>query len=161
MTDSNTADLASSPARRCLLKSAAVLGVAVPFLAACGGSDEPSSSGATSAGAGSQSPCAPPAGAGAAGDVVTTAADVPEGGGVIVDDAGIVVTQPTAGQFKGFSTTCTHMGSAVSTVSDGTINCACHGSKFSITDGSVVQGPAAAPLEARQITVNGGEISLA
>jgi Rieske Fe-S protein len=157
MTVRHNTDVATMPPRRCILKSAAVLGVAAPFLAACGGGD-PESSGSD---AGSTSPCAPPSGAGSAGDVVSTKADVPEGGGVINDDAGVVVTQPTAGEFKGFSTTCTHMGSAVSTVSDGTINCACHGSKFSITDGSVVDGPAPSPLETVAITVNGDDIALA
>jgi Rieske Fe-S protein len=46
-------------------------------------------------------------------------------------------------------------------VSEGTINCACHGSQYSIDDGSVVQGPATFPLDAEKISVSGGEISLA
>ena len=41
---------------------------------------------------------------------------------------------------------CTHRGCLVATVADGTINCTCHGSKFSIDDGSVVNGPATSPL---------------
>jgi nitrite reductase/ring-hydroxylating ferredoxin subunit len=35
---------------------------------------------------------------------------------------------------------CTHQGYIVASVSGGTINCPCHGSKFSIANGSVVNG---------------------
>ena len=83
--------------------------------------------------------------------------DVPVGSGVIVDE--VVVTQPTAGVFKGFSTTCTHAGCAVNKVADGTIDCPCHGSKFNL-DGSVAKGPAAKPLEAKTVTVQGDSIVL-
>jgi len=44
------------------------------------------------------------------------------------------------------------------TVSDGTISCPCHGSKFSITNGSVVGGPAPSPLAAVSIKVHGTSI---
>ena len=56
---------------------------------------------------------------------------------------------------------CTHAGCSVSEISDGTINCPCHGSKFDITDGSVKKGPAHQAAAPRQITVEGGSISLA
>jgi Rieske Fe-S protein len=52
-----------------------------------------------------------------------------------------VVTQPKKGEFEGFSATCTHEGCALATVASGTINCDCHGSRFSISDGSNVVGP--------------------
>ena len=71
------------------------------------------------------------------------------------------MTQPSAGDFKGFSSTCTHQGCQVATISDGTINCPCHGSQYSIEDGSVTGGPAPAPLPPVELTVKGGEISLA
>ena len=82
----------------------------------------------------------PAAGAVAGRDVIAKTSQVPEGGGIILQDAGVVVTQPDAGDFKGFSDICTHMGCPVSSVSGGTINCNCHGSQYSITDGSVVVG---------------------
>ena len=72
----------------------------------------------------------------------------------------VVVTQPTAGTFKAFSSTCTHMGCTVSSVKNGTINCPCHGSRYSIADGSVQGGPAPRPLAARRIAVTGSTISL-
>ena len=64
-----------------------------------------------------------------------------------------MITQPTAGEFKAFSSICTHAACPVADVTD-TINCNCHGSKFSITDGSVVNGPAVTPLPARTVTVS-------
>ena len=81
------------------------------------------------------------------------------GGGKVYD--GFVVTQPTAGTFKAFSSTCTHQGCQVNAVSDGLIRCPCHGSEYSITDGSVKSGPAPAPLRAKTVTVAGGQITVA
>lgn len=94
----------------------------------------------------------------AAGTRITAAADVPVGGGVVVKDDKIVVTQPTKGEFKGFTAVCTHAGCVVAKVADGTINCPCHGSKFSINDGSVVAGPAKQPLAEVSVSVEGGQV---
>jgi Rieske Fe-S protein len=93
--------------------------------------------------------------AGADPDVIAKTADVPVGSGVIVGD--IVVTQPSAGQFKGFSSKCTHQGCKVNKVADGTIDCPCHGSKFTL-DGAVAHGPATAPLKVKAIAVQGDSI---
>jgi Rieske Fe-S protein len=71
-----------------------------------------------------------------------------------------VVTQPTKGEFKGFSAVCTHQGCTVNEVAGGTINCPCHGSKFDVTDGSVTAGPAPKPLEYKSVKVEGGQIRL-
>jgi Rieske Fe-S protein len=82
-------------------------------------------------------------------------ADVPVGSGLIVDD--VVLTQPSAGVFKAFSTVCTHAGCAVSKIAEGTIDCPCHGSKFNL-DGTVAKGPASRPLEPKDIAVEGTSI---
>jgi len=94
------------------------------------------------------------------GNGLAKTSDIPVGGGKVFADAGVVVTQPTAGQFKGFSSVCTHLGCTVADVSGGTINCHCHGSQFKVADGSVAHGPATAPLPAKQVSVSGGEITL-
>ncbi|MBK3545361.1 Rieske (2Fe-2S) protein [Streptomyces sp. MBT60] len=86
--------------------------------------------------------------------------DIPVGGGTIFKEQKIVVTQPTEGDFKAFSAVCTHASCLVSTVSDGTINCPCHGSRFSITDAAVEAGPATRPLPAEEISVSSGAIRL-
>jgi Rieske Fe-S protein len=100
---------------------------------------------------------AEPGGGGGAG-VLTRTSDVPVGGGVVLADQDVVVTQPDAGEFRAFSATCTHQGCAIGDVRDGTINCPCHNSRFSISDGTVVDGPAESPLPERSIAVTGEEI---
>jgi Rieske Fe-S protein len=105
-------------------------------------------------------PAAPSATPGGAAPVAATA-DVPVGGGTILPDQDLVLTQPAAGEFQAFSATCTHQGCAVGEVTDGVIVCPCHGSRFAIEDGSVVEGPASRPLERRTIEVQGDSIMLA
>jgi Rieske Fe-S protein len=115
-------------------------------LAACSSNEKPgATSSATTLKTGS--PGAP--------SVLAKTADVPVGGGVIAGD--IVVTQPSAGVFKGFSSVCTHAGCNVSKIADGTIDCPCHGSEFNL-DGSVAKGPATQPLEPKTVTVQGDSI---
>src|SRR3954454_2146580 len=60
--------------------------------------------------------------------VMLRATEVPVGGGTIMSN--VVVTQPTAGEYKAFSAVCTHLGCLVSSVRDLKINCACHNSVF-------------------------------
>ncbi|MFI9271662.1 Rieske (2Fe-2S) protein [Kitasatospora sp. NPDC052896] len=91
---------------------------------------------------------------------VGAVADVPVGGGKIYSDQKIVVTQPTAGQYKAFSATCTHAGCTVGQVKNGLIMCPCHGSQFKIEDGSVVAGPAPESLPSYQVTVQNGKFEV-
>jgi Rieske Fe-S protein len=97
-------------------------------------------------------------GSGNAPAVLASTSDVPVGGGTILTDKKIVITQPHAGTFDAFTAVCTHEGCIVTTVSGGTINCPCHGSKFSIANGSVVNGPATRPLAPVSIKVQGTSI---
>jgi Rieske Fe-S protein len=105
-------------------------------------------------------------GGGAAGGSTITAktADIPVGGGKIFVDKNLnqhaVITQPSEGEFKAFTSICTHAQCDVSEVTT-TINCrACHGSQFSITDGSVVKQPAPGPLAAKTIKLEGDTITV-
>ena len=90
--------------------------------------------------------------------VLASTSDIPVGGGKILADKKIVITQPQAGSFHAFTAVCTHQGCIVGTVAGGTINCPCHGSKFNIANGSVVNGPAASPLAPVGIKVQGTSI---
>lgn len=99
--------------------------------------------------------------AGGSGQTLGLTSEVPVGGGAVFADQKVVVTQPSEGTFQAFSAICTHQGCTVNEVADGTINCPCHGSKFSVEDGSVAGGPAPSPLEARTVTVEGDSIVLA
>jgi len=92
--------------------------------------------------------------------VVAATADIPVGGGKIFTDQHIVVTQPTQGEFKGFTNICPHAQCAVGDVSNGQIICPCHGSRFNISTGAVVDGPASTPLPRRAISVDNGKIRL-
>ncbi|MFI7316603.1 Rieske (2Fe-2S) protein [Streptomyces venezuelae] len=95
------------------------------------------------------------------GGVLAKTSDIPVGGGKVFKDAEVVVTQPAKGEFKAFSSLCTHKGCPVTGVENGTVNCPCHGSKFDIADGSVRGGPAPKPLPAVAITVAGGSVKQA
>ena len=97
---------------------------------------------------------------GITGTLLGHESQVPVGGGTIFTAEKVVVTQPVKGQFKAFSAICTHVGCLCDAVAGGTINCPCHGSKFSVSTGAVVTGPATSPLPARTIAVTNGEILL-
>ena len=150
--------------RRRALTGAAVAGIGAPLLAACGDDGSETSSTGSDTGSDTGGGSSPEGGGGGAGggagDALTTTSDVPVGGGTIFTDDKVVVTQPTEGDFKAFSSICTHQGCPVEKVEGGQIVCPCHGSTFSVEDGSVTDGPAAAPLEEVGITVKGDQISL-
>jgi Rieske Fe-S protein len=90
--------------------------------------------------------------------VLASTADIPVGGGKVLTAQKIVITQPQAGSFHAFTAICTHQGCIVDAVSAGTIDCPCHGSKYSAVNGSVVNGPATLPLAAVSIKVQGTSI---
>jgi len=143
MTDTDTPH-GTSLDRRTMLRGAAVSGVALPLLAACGGGGETSSGGQGSGG----------------GPATVAAADVPVGGGKILTDQEVVVTQPKKGDYKAFTAICTHQGCTVTKVEGGQIVCPCHGSHFSIEDGAPTSGPARQALAAKTVSVKGGQISV-
>ena len=166
-----TPGLPTAPTRRGIVTAAGGVGLAAALTACGGGSDSsdtsssttpPATTGAaapsTSASAPSTSASSAPA---AGGMALAKTSDIPVGGGKVFKDQQVVVTQPAAGQFKAFSAVCTHQGCLVNSVSDGTINCPCHGSKYKVADGSVAGGPAPAPLPPKQVTVSGDQIELA
>jgi Rieske Fe-S protein len=136
--------------RRTVIMNAGLAAAALAGLSSC-----------TTYGTGPATEPSPPASAaGGSGQGLTAkTGDIPVGSGKIFPDAQTVITQPKKAQFKAFSAVCTHQGCLVDAVTN-TINCPCHGSKYSITDGSVVNPPATQPLPPKTIKVSGDNLSV-
>jgi Rieske Fe-S protein len=150
--------------RRGMLAGVGLVGLA-SAITACGASA--SSSGTPAAGNAATTPGGPASSAASgggssapAGNALASTSQIPVGSGMVFSGPQVVVTQPSAGEFKAFSAVCTHMGCIVNQVSNGTIDCPCHGSQYSITTGDVVAGPAPKPLPPKQIKVSGDSIFL-
>jgi Rieske Fe-S protein len=146
--DEDVTHAESGATRRSVLMGAGAVG-ALGVLAACGGDSGGNGSGGN--------PTGGPTTAATPEEIKTT--DRPVGSGKIIKNENVVVTQPAAGTFKAFDATCRHMGCQVATVTS-TINCACHGSRYSITDGSVQNPPATQGLIPKTVTVTGDIISV-
>ena len=166
MTHEAQAD--SLATRRGVLAGVGLVGLA-SAITACGAGTSSStpaagSAATTAGGAGTAAPASSAAAGGASSSSATNAlaatSKIPVGSGMIFPEQQVVVTQPTADEFKAFSAVCTHMGCIVNQISNGTIDCPCHGSQYSISTGDVVAGPAPRPLPAKQIKVSGGSIFL-
>lgn len=136
--------------RRIVFSGLGALGVAAA-LAGCG-------SGGSGSSAPSDTSVPTTSSAGTAGEVLVPTSEVPVGGGVVLTDKQLVITQPTAGEFKAFTSKCTHQGFDVGKVEDGTITCLRHGSTFDAATGEVAGGPAAAPLAEAPIKVEGANV---
>lgn len=165
-TTADVETVAELPTRRAALAVAA--GGCVLAVAGCSSYGEDAA--AAAAGSQANQPAGEDAGSAASGedgeeqkstDSIAAVADIPVGGGMILKKQGVVLTQPTKGKIKAFSVTCTHAGCAVTKVDDGTIDCACHGSKFAIADGKPTDGPAKTPLEKVSVKVKSKKVYLA
>ena len=146
--------------RRRVLVAGGVIAATGVAAAACGSSDAADGGGGGGSGSSAPVPTDSAAGNAANSGATIPTADIPVGGGQILTDQKVVVTQPTAGTFMAFTAICTHKGCLVASIVDAEIVCPCHGSKYSIADGAVVGGPAPAPLGSAPITVSGDTITL-
>ena len=145
--------------RRNVIAGLAAAGAAVPLIAACGSGGGSTVTGTTGTSTDASTPAPQPQGGGGGGGGIPTA-EIPVGGGKVFPGQNLVVTQPKAGEFKAFSATCTHQGCMVAGVARGAIICPCHGSGFSIEDGSVEGGPAPSPLPEKKVTVTGSTLQV-
>lgn len=148
--------------RRRALSGSAAVAIGVPLLAACGDKSGSTATDPGSSSSPSDESSSPSEGAaGGGGAALASTSDVPVGGCFVVASAKVVLTQPTEGDFKAFSAVCTHQGCVVESSSEGDIPCPCHGSKFSLDDGSPQSGPASVALAPVEITVDGDSITQA
>ena len=127
--------------RRIVFHGLGALGVAAA-LAGCAGDDQDGGGGADVE----------------SGAALTTTDEVPVGGGIVLVDQKIVVTQPAEGDFKAFTAVCTHQQLLVTSVENGVIHCANHGSEYDFASGEVTQGPAPSALASVDIEVDGNRI---
>ena len=91
---------------------------------------------------------------------VAKTTDIPIGSGKKFDVEGvpILVTQPRAGEFRGFSAVCTHAGFVMTNMANSEIKCDKHGAVYSADDGSVLSGPAPRALGKVTVTVEGDDV---
>lgn len=65
-----------------------------------------------------------------------------------------------AGTFYAIGDTCTHMGCSLSEgdLEETTVTCPCHGSRFDVTTGQVLRGPAMKPEPGYRVEVRDGAL---
>ncbi|MER7811745.1 Rieske 2Fe-2S domain-containing protein [Streptomyces sp900116325] len=135
--------MSGQPARRTVLKGAALAGVAGLGVAAC-------STESKLGHAETPTPTAPVE--------LGAAEEVPVGGSKLYREQRVVVSCPAKGQYKAFSAQCTHAGCLLAKVEKNVGNCPCHGSRFDTTTGEAVQGPATVPLPSVPVRVESGKL---
>ena len=67
-----------------------------------------------------------------------------------------------AGTLFAIDDTCTHRGCSLGDgkLDGSTVQCACHGSRFDVTSGAVVRGPAEDPVRSYPVHVANGEVQV-
>ena len=162
MTDDRVSKTAGDASRRTVMSGIVGVGVGVPLLAACGSDNSESSGSDSGGGSGGDSDGGSDGGGGgaSASGAIGKTSEVPVGGAKIFKAEKVVVSQPSEGEFKAFSTVCTHQGCPITKMDGDEIECGCHGSRFMVTDGSVANGPATKPLEELKATVKGDNLTV-
>ncbi|WP_326691230.1 MULTISPECIES: Rieske (2Fe-2S) protein [unclassified Streptomyces] len=84
---------------------------------------------------------------------------VPVGGAKLYHEEKLLVSQPKKGEFKAFSTVCTHKGSILDDIQKGEAVCPLHGSRFHVDTGKVAKGPATKPLPSVPVKESDGKLT--
>lgn len=134
--------MSASPDRRTVLRGAALAGVACFGAAAC-------AAGGTESGTRPSSDAPVELG---------PASEVPVGGAKIYAEQRLLVSQPAKGEFKCFSTVCTHAGAVLNKIEKDQSVCPLHGSRFMVATGEVAEGPASRPLEEVPVKAKDGKL---
>ena len=94
---------------------------------------------------------------------VAKASDLAEGGLHRFDVGGTPVAVANAGgNLYAFGNTCTHEGCSLAQgrLDGTTVTCPCHGSRFDVTSGAVLHGPARQPVASYAVRVEGKDIQI-
>ncbi|MBL0804112.1 Rieske (2Fe-2S) protein, partial [Streptomyces albidoflavus] len=106
--------------------------------------------------------CAPPDDGRAEGPAepveLGAAEAVPKGGAEIFREHHVVVSRSEEGEYRAFSAVCTHRSCPLHKIKGTVSTCTCHGSRFDVTTGEVLQGPAVAPLTELDVSADGGRL---
>jgi len=75
---------------------------------------------------------------------------------------GRITLANVAGTLYAIDDTCTHRGCSLGDgkLDGSTLQCACHGSRFDVTSGAVVRGPAEDPVRSYPVHVANGEVQV-
>lgn len=148
--------------RRRVLCGLSLALLAPTVIAACGSDDDDTSSDSPTAG-GTTTPSPTTGTAAPSASGLVALADVPVGGGTIVDgpDGPVLVVQPAAGQVKAFTAICTHEGTELPAPEDGVVTCPKHFSEFDPATGAVLRGPAMDALSVVNVRLDGDQVVLA
>src|SRR4029079_7180361 len=94
---------------------------------------------------------------------LTDAVEVAEGELMAFDVGGVrIAVANVGGAFHAFGDTCTHLQCSLA---DGdlqgmVVTCACHGSQFDVTNGTVLRGPAQEPVRSYAARVEDGAVQV-
>ncbi|GAA4036069.1 Rieske (2Fe-2S) protein [Allokutzneria multivorans] len=115
--------------------------------------------------AGCGTPAKPAAGTGTAkpGDPLVGLADIPQGGGKLVDVPGggrLLVVRTKSGEVRAFDPRCPHTGSIISAPAKGIVDCPTHGSTFDAETGDLRKGPATRGLTSVPVRAAGDRVVL-
>ncbi len=137
--------------RRSLLLGAGAIGGGALALTACSG---PPADGQASTAAGPSVPAGTPVRIGRLSEVKVRGTATGQ-----VNGKTVVIFRPTEKTVLAYDATCTHAGCPVAPAGED-FECPCHGSSFKGSDGSVVTGPAQAPLGKLKAAIDGEWITV-
>ena len=98
------------------------------------------------------------------GDRLAALADLPKGGGALVDTPGngqVLLVRTADDQVRAFNPTCPHQGTTVEPPTAGVITCPTHKSTFDPATGEVRTGPSTKGLTEIPISVSGDAVVVA
>lgn len=80
---------------------------------------------------------------------------------VLLDETPVMLVR-SEGTIYALADTCSHLGCSLSEseIEDGTVRCHCHGSRFALADGEVLDGPSAYWQPAYEVRVRDGQIEV-